>query len=385
MTVFSILSLGLLTRARILSELAVQNWLIAGAFAGVAYLFRNAGAVLPLSIIAFLAYSWLTQQLTLWQTIRSGLAWGCGFAICAFPLFMYNLVTFGSIQPYFGSHGVIDYGVLSAVRISLWSLLLDFSGWHAVAELAWNAKGLLAITPFALMATWWISRRHQPTFTPGFILLTLYAGIGCALVIWGRSRFDWVESTLTRQMIPYTWAWFILGTWALYRLAFPRYGSAAWLVVALLVAGRVTYLTEDMARDRSIQDAVRNTGYFTTAQSQPDWILTSRIKLDIATDATLHERIHSLPDDTYLLSNQAALLSITTGRPIRSIAPEYLSELHTLRKQLGTQPLVLVITTDNHLLHKASGPLWQEERLTQLGKNVTELYRSSLVLMVRYP
>ena len=146
MTLASILSLGVLAQARSIADPRARAWALSGLFAGLAYLFRNAGAVLPLSIIALLGLAWLARRLSFGELLRAGAAWG-GLRPLCLPAFRYNYATFGSIQPYFAAHGTVDYGLLNALRVSLWSLLLDLTGWRFVADIAWDGKALSPLSP----------------------------------------------------------------------------------------------------------------------------------------------------------------------------------------------------------------------------------------------
>ncbi|MFN3715372.1 MAG: hypothetical protein ACK4R8_01470 [Thiobacillus sp.] len=383
LTLFSVLSLGLVTRAPALADLPLRAWALSGLLAGVAYLFRNAGAVLPLTVIALLALALITQRLSFAASLRAGLAWGAGFALCAFPLFAYNFVTFGSIQPYFGAHGTIDYGLPGAVRVSLWSLWLDLFAWRFVAELAWNGPALAALAPLGLAAGWLILRRRQPAFPLAGGVLALYALIGCALVVWGRSRFDWVETSLTRQFMPYTWALLALGAWALQRLAPSRWPAVGGLVLAGLLAGRAHLLWQNWTQQTALRDSVRAYGYAETAARHPDAILTQRIRLDAAADAALVARIRALPADTHLVTLNGGILSVPAGRPLRPLAFDDVARLPALRARLGDRPLVLVALPGNARLRQPDAQRWQADVLASLGGAGEILYRTPLALMVR--
>ncbi|MEW6118587.1 MAG: hypothetical protein AB1593_00710 [Pseudomonadota bacterium] len=387
MVLFSVLSLGVLARADALPALSLRAWVFSGLLAGIAYLFRNAGAVLPLTVIALLALALVMRRLAFVATLRSGLAWGTGFALLAFPLFAYNFFTFGSIQPYFAAHGTVDYGLLHAARISLWSLLLDMTGWRFMADLAWNGKLLVALAPFALAAAWLVARRRDPPFPLAGTLLLLYSLIGCTLVVWGRSRFDWVETTLTRQMMPYAWALLALAVWALRRLSGRAWLGAAWIALIFLAGGRGLHLSQDIARERAILDASRTLGYAETARQHPDWVLTQRIKLDAVADTRLVERIRALPPDAHVVSNQAGLLSVPTHRAIRAVtlAPADLAALRALRPRLGKRERVLIVVATNARLHEAGAAHWQDDFLADFGHDASVLHASPLVLMVRMP
>jgi 4-amino-4-deoxy-L-arabinose transferase-like glycosyltransferase len=387
MTLASILSLGVLAQARNIAEPRARAWALSGLFAGLAYLFRNAGAVLPLAIIALLGLAWLARRLSIGALLRAGAAWGAAFALCAFPLFAYNYATFGSIQPYFAAHGTLDYGLLNAVRVSLWSLLLDLTGWRFVADIAWNGKILVALVSLVLFAAWRLARRHEPAFPFAGAILLVYSLIGCALVVWGRSRFDWVETTLTRQFIPYAWAILALGAWALHRLAGRHLRALGWGAIVFLIAGRALGIAQEYARESAIRDAVHQSSYVETARAHPDWVLTPRIKLDVAADRALIALLRELPPDAYIVSNQGALLSVASGRVVRttSLDAADLMALNALRPQLGGRVQVLVALPSNTRLHQADAAHWQREALDALGHGAHVLHRSPRALVVRLP
>lgn len=383
MILASVLSLGFLTRAPEIAAVDVRSWGLSGFFAGLAYVFRNAGAVLPISVILLLGAAWLLRRLDFTTTLRSGLLWGGGFALCAFPLFAYNFSTFGSIQPYFAAHGSTDYGILHAARITLWSLLLDLSGWRSVADLAWNGKALLLLSPLAFFALWRLLRQYGSTLPFGGMALLVYSVVGCALIVWGRSHFDWVETTLTRQVMPYAWSLLALAGWSLARLAGQRAYALGWIIFVGLVAGRIQTLWIDHTRDLAIRDAVLQLGYAKTAQTHPTWVLTPRIKLDTANDAALIAALQALPQDALIVSNQAALLNVASGRLVRSFELES-AGFERLRAPRMPRDRVVVALATNARLHQPDAARWQEELLAQLG-DVTLLYRSPLALVVRLP
>lgn len=387
MSLLSILSLGILARASAIPALSTRTWVLSGVLAGIAYCFRNAGAVLPLTIVMLLSLAWVTRRLTVAKAFRSGLAWGMGFTLFAGPLFAYNLFTFGNIQPYFSAHGTADYGLVYAARVSLWSLLIDITGWRFIADLAWNGKWLITLAPFGLAIAWLIGRHREPPFPLAGTLFLLYSLLGCALVVWGRSRFDWVETTLTRQIMPYSWALLALGAWALRRLSGRAWQGAAWTVLIILASGRALNLAQDIARERAILGSSRAQGYTDTALAHPDWILPHRIKLDTAADTRLLQRIRALPPDAHLVSNQAALLAVPAQRAIRPItlAPANLAVLRGLRPRLGKRELVLIAIATNARMHEPDAARWQSDLLQVIGEKVSVLHVSPLALMVRVP
>lgn len=395
MTLLSVLSLGILIRQNYRQSECWQAILLSGFLAGCAYSLRNAAAVLPLTVITYLGLSLLARQ-TDWLTIlRTGLIWGSGFALLAFPLFFYNFHTFGSIQPYFSAHGGVEFGVVKAFRVSLWSLLLDLSAWRRVADMAWSivamALLLLPATLLLLWAGWQRWQRSAPVVRSALLLLSLYATLGFALVVWGRSHFDWVEVTLTRQLMPYSWAILAGIAWALQTDTPGGNGSSRTrtllLLGALLVAGRLGSIQIDLHREADIRAAVDTHGYMAAARLFPDSVLTNCIKQNTRHDHDLMNLLKSLPDRAHIVSNQAQLLSLETGRHIRSFDPtaKNLTELAALRRQIGDRMVVLAMLPTNAILRSGQAGTWQDETLLQIPSGYRILMRTPTVLVISLP
>jgi hypothetical protein len=394
MTLLSVLSLGILIRQSYHQSACWQAILLSGFLAGCAYSLRNAAAVLPLTVIAYLGLSLLTRQSNWLTTLRTGLIWGGGFALLAFPLFFYNFHTFGSIQPYFSAHGEVNFGAIKAFRVSLWSLLLDLSAWRAMADMAWSIVAMALLLPATLLLLWagwqrW--RRSAQAVRSALLLLSLYAGLGFALVVWGRSHFDWVEVTLTWQLMPYSWAVFAGIAWALQTDTPQENGSSRThtllLLGALLAAGRLGSIQIDLHREADIRAAVDAHGYMAAARLFPDSVLTNRIKQNTRHDHDLMNLLKSLPYQAHIVSNQAQLLSLETGRHIRSFDPtaRNLTELAALRRHIGDRMVILAMLPTNAILRSAQADTWQDETLHQISSGYRILMRTPTVLVISLP
>lgn len=396
MTLFSVLSLGILMRQDCSWRGNGRAIMLSGLLAGCAYALRNAAAVLPLAVIAFLGVSLLTKQLAWRDAFRSGLLWGAGFALLAFPLFFYNLHTFGSIQPYFSAHGGTDFGVLKAFRLSLWSFLLDISAWRTVANLAWSVMAMVLLVLPAGLLLWagWRRWRQSPrSIRAALLLLLLYMSLGFAMIVWGRSRFDWVEVTLTRQLMPYSWAALVAVTWVLRpptmredRAPLSRTGVLL-LVGLLLAAGRFQGIRDDLQREAAIRTVVDSRGYAAAAAQFPGTVLTNRIKQNTSRDRVLLDLLKTLPDDAHIVSNHGPLLSLQSGRHIRRFdpTPGNLAVLAGMRPHLRGRALVLAIIISNEMLRSRPNDTWQDDILQQLNSGYTPLLRTPSALVVRLP
>lgn len=395
MTLFSVLSLGILLRHDYSRSGNWRRILLSGLLAGWAYILRNAAVVLPLAVIAFLGLSLITRQLVWQAVLRSGLLWGAGFAILVFPLLFYNLYTFGSIQPYFGAHGTTDFGVLRAFRISLWSFLLDITAWSVVANIAWSAVAMISLLfPTTLLLIWegwcrWQSNSRM--LRSALLLLLLYMSIGFTMIVWGRSHFDWVELNLTRQFMPYSWAALTAVTWSLC----PGPASARRPIAItigiplvaglLLLGGRINSILTNLQREAEIQRLVDSIGLAATATILPDIVLTNRIKQNTGRDRVLLDLLMALPSDAHIVSNFGSVLSLESGRHIRSfdLTPENLRELAAMRVHLDGKPLVLAIIPTNAMLRSAEANTWQNDTLREIGVECETILRTSTVLVVR--
>jgi len=396
MALFSVLSLGVLARHDCSQRGKWGAVMLSGLLAGVAYLLRNAGAIVPVTVTAFFGLSVLTRQLEWRSTLRSGLLWAAGFAVLAFPLFFYNLHMFGRIQPYIAAHGATDVSVLSALRLSLWSLLLDLTAWRTVAEIAWSGVALgLLVLPTGILLSWagWLRwQRSLQTERSALLLFLLYASLGFAMIVWGRSRFDWVEVTLTRQLMPYSWAVLAAVTWILWPSELAANNSAgrgpaaALVLVGLLMmlAGRFDSIRTDHQREAKIQDAIDKYGYAATAAKFPDAILTNRIKQNTSRDRVLIALLKALPDNAHIVSNHGPLLGLETGRHVRSFDPTQtnLATLAALRPLLGNRALILVMIPTNTVLRSAEADTWQEDTLRRIGTKFKILLRTPTALVV---
>jgi hypothetical protein len=396
MTLFSVLSLGILLRQDLGEG---GNWraiMLSGLLAGWAYVLRNAAAVLPLTVIAFLTLSLLTKRLGWQATFRIGLLWGAGFAALAFPLFFYNLNTFGSIQPYFAAHGGTDFGVLRSFRLSLWSFLLDVSSWRAVANIAWSAVAMvLLFLPAGLLLLWtgWQRWRQSSQMAQSaLMLLLLYTGIGFAVIVWGRSHFDWVETTLTRQLMPYSWVALTAALWVV--RPHPNHEQKALSSVALLLliglvllGGRINVFWTNLQREVAIQEAVKTYGFVAASARMPGVVLTNRIKINTSRDRVLIELLKNLPANAHIVSNHGPLLSMATGRHIRSFDPtaENFSALADIRLKLIGRPVVLAMIPTNAILRSARADTWQNDMLLKLSGRHETLIRTPTVLVVSLP
>lgn len=387
MLLLSVAALGVLIRHPVTEEGGWRWLLLSGALAGMAYWLRNAAAVLPLTLAAFYVAATLLRLFTWHRALLALCVWGCAFAIFVVPLFVRNFLTFGDIQPYLGAHGGTDFGIVKALRLSLWSQWLDIAAWRGVADLAWDAAAALLILPPVVALLVWLGWRRWRGASVDerlrVLLLALYAGIGFAMIVWGRSRFDWVEVTLTRQLMPYSWALLALIVWAL----LAHRGLLIGLFCVLL-AGRGLLLAAGMQQEKHIQRVVAASGDFVSAARQlPSVVLTSRIKMSLAQDVSLKTYLVGLPTDAHILSNFGSVLSLESDRHVRGFepTPANLAALTPLVAALQGRPLIAVFYPTNAWLRQPDAAHWQTRLLGQLSLPYTIELATSDLLVLRFP
>lgn len=397
---YSILSLSLLIHAKRSIPAGALWLLLSGLLAGVAFAMRNAALVVPLAVAGTLALLWLWRRQTFMASFREGFWWGLGFLLVAALVFGRNLLLFGSIQPYVEHHGGGEYGLLRAFRLTLWSQLLDISGSRRVAELAWDARALLlSLPPLAVLLAWlgWRRRRDLSGIAlTAFALLGLYSLIGFAMVVWGRSRFDWVEVNLSRHMMAYSWSLLTLLMWPLianldHRSSVSvRAGLAVALVVTglALLTGRAAFIRDDLQREIAALEAGQAAEEWSrVAEQVPDVILTNYVKLELSRNKALLEYLQGRDDQPYLLSNFAAVIRLETGLPARNfdLSHDNLAALGELHDRLRDRPLLLVLAASNSMLRNPGEVGWQAEVLQRLPIAYQVERRTPNLLVVELP
>ena len=387
----SILCVGALLRGTRDQPHAWQWAVASGILAGMAYAVRNAAVILPITAIGSFAAATALGMLDFRGAARRACIWGLGFAAVLVPLLVRNVSEFGALQPYFVHHGATEYGWIRAIRVVLWSGLLDLSGSREVAEVAWNFKLILLIgLPIAAILVWvgvrfWSAASEDQWI--GVITLGLFVVLGLAMVTVGRVRFDWVETTLTRYVMQYSWA--ILGL-AVCLFTGPglaagamRYSFLAILVPVFLY--HIQYIQEDISRESLIAQAFLEKKNFEEAAASlvnKEWILTNQIRMAISRDIWLKEYITEIPQDVQVSSNFASTLYIETGRIVRPVQLFRAESTWTVQP-IGTRRQVFVLLPTNLILRGPHPESWQTEIAYGLRSRVLVDKQTSNVLVMR--
>ena len=399
----SVLSIGGLLRG-IRQEPGSYRWaLVSGLAAGLAYTVRNAALILPATAIAVFTVAVAWRALPTRAVFQRAVAWSFGFAALLLPLLVRNMLVFGKVQPYFAHVGQSHYGWVKAIRVVLWSSLFDLSGSKTVAAIAWSFQLLAAIGIPIAAATLWLVRRYWKHALPEARLkafaLFAFICLGLAMIAIGRVRFDWVETTLTRYVMQYSWA--LLGVIAMLVASGatpPRSRALARgalvFLCALLTVVHGWFIRNDLLREAKIARSLSSQPDFVAAAEsleEPKWILTNQLRRSIAQDSGLKAYVADMPDQVELISNFGPTLYLETGRPFRDVQASR-DQLKRVGQEAAQSDygravvaVVGIFLPTNGILRGHEAGNWQNAILKDLGPGFSRCGTHPNVLIVVRP
>ena len=313
-----------------------------GVIAGLGYIFRNTGLPLFAAIAASLLFAPLLGIFSSRMSARIAATWFAGAATVIIPLFVRNLIVFGSIQPY---HSAIDYfGFLKSFRIYLWSLFYDLTGFRFAADLAWDFK-LLIVVLVSCAALLVITAQFKSVLRNKHLLFTgsvlfFYLCAGSSMIIIVRAIYPLSELTLIRHAMQYTWtipaliAILIIPRKTGTDKPIARFSIQAILVVFIL--GHISYIAQTLEKEKLIQKSIHTHESLSAAAAAlpPKWVLTNQIKYSISKNSGLIDFVNTLPKGTLIASNFAKVLNIETNRAVRRLHLQDFPSTQELAKNL---------------------------------------------------
>lgn len=301
--------------------------LVSGVLCGIAYAVRNVGiAIFPAVIVSFAVLT-LLRLLRPAAAIRRLFWWAAGAALIVIPLATYNLIVFGSLQPYHMAASTL--GLAINIRYFLAALLTDFTANREfIYANFWNNKVLAAIVAAPLILA--VIRRKalsalwsELSFTAKYAVISLgaYLIFGAAVVIMARSRYEWGELISDRHLLQYDWI-----IWAMAALLLENGGriskgtiALASAAAAVLVGLRISLASQEVALARlESAPAFAATGPIGLSQIKtpnPADSYKRVMRLMIARDRELIRAVAQLPADVSLFSNYDDVLRVNADRP----------------------------------------------------------------------
>ncbi len=290
----SVLALGALARG--LGLLASTRrpllWCcLAGLAAGCAYGIRNAG-------IAVLAITAVMLMESLWRrwAWREALAVSAGIVPPLGALLLYNLRTFGQLQPYAmpPSQRAWFLNVVDWARASFTDAGVP---WQVAEPLPhWIAPCVLAVALLVIATGFW-KLHGDPRRRALLLLLGGYAAGGALLLIASRSRYEWGNTIDERNTLQYTWALAFALT-----LSVPIVFGAQWVARF----GRAALAFMLLMFGMSVYDA------WVVGTAPTEWWQ------ELAADTQVINAARA-PNIGFQASNQAVLFRIGAGQPVRNV------------------------------------------------------------------
>lgn len=348
-----LLSFGMLLRS-LQSPRTTTLLLASGATLGAAYWMRNAAVAAILAVTATFVLMAALRALSLRESAVRMIAWGAGLALVITPLLARNYVHFGSFQPY--EMPASDVGLITNIRTFVAALFHDLSGsstfgraigWDIRALIAVGAA-LLALAAYPLMSTW---NKRPLAAQAAIILLAGYFAFGAAMVIYARTKYQWGEPINLRHVIQYTWIIPALITAAYTTAPKRRATHAALAAVTVLFMLRAQDALADYDHQARMTALLHSAPPAQAVAQLPDpgWIMTGPLKKTYFSDTRLAQFVGSLPSNTYLVSNYADVLRLSTGRQIRFLydCENASSTLERLAARAAERPIVAILLPRN--------------------------------------
>jgi hypothetical protein len=373
---------------------------LSGILAGAAYLVRNAGLALFPAVLTTYFVALVLGITSRYDALRSAALWFCGVALVVVPLAVRNLMVFGKVQPYLGSHEPSEFTFLRSARAYAWSLLLDLTGSQVAAAIVWDRVLIVLIgiplLCFLSYGLWKFYVKAQCAVRLGIWFAGFYVLFGSAMVITGRANFDWVETSLVRHVIQYNWLILALLFVALRGVFIGKEaGSAVPLVTALiLLVGHGFYVTQFLHRERVIYQAFQKHADLSAAvQAVPNqqWVLTNQLKMSFAHDSELLRRIQNLPPNAFIISNYGSFLTLETGRDIREMNLGHIPASGCLQDLVkagatvsATRPFYLAILPNNRMIREMGISRWQDFMIESCSGAFSPVARDAKFLLLKY-
>lgn len=182
------------------------TWLRLGLLTGFSYLLRNANLGLLLSISLYLFWRFIVETENRKEKITNGFIWLGANALLIVPWLIRNFLVFGKLQPYWMAPSTVSLGenIHDYLKAQL-DTLLAFSDLDTL--LARTAGGVfLLVLLFAgliyqVVTNWkcWKKIEQQ-----AFFIAVVYAGIGAAMVISARTKYQWGVHISARHVLSYS-------------------------------------------------------------------------------------------------------------------------------------------------------------------------------------
>lgn len=378
----SVLAIGLAFRG-IGDPPRVGFLFLAGLATGLAYALRNSVMALYVAMFASLVTAAVLRVIPISVSVRSLTWFILGSAAPIGLLLLRNHLVFGSLQPYVllvGEHATLR----EALGVYFHGLIWDIVGSSSIgSDIAWNIKALLAVTiPTAVILAWawarhWRAASLQARFTALFGTLYAFAGASMLIIAYILHGLD--PGYLLRHMMQYVWLLLAITIVVLHTTSKRAIRVMAALAVLALLSSRIWFIADDLRSETQMKEAfTRNNDVTKAAQPFLDnsRILTDQIKWALVRDGEIPAKLSQLPAEALIISNQGQILSLISGRAVRTVSIPSQTDLapvidrvrQVVQSTQRHRPVYLAIVPDNRSVHTPDASEWKQRLVRQLPK-----------------
>jgi hypothetical protein len=205
---FTIATIGIMLKAWEMQGDRRANYfaVLAGLFAGYAYLIRNAQLALLLASFASAIFWYIiapAQQKK--EKSHLLLSWTGGAAVVVAPWLIRNLLVFGKFQPYYMPPSTIN--AWTNIRSFIAALVSEASGSpYFGKQIGWSLPGLIAAGIIVAIAAKYVFDRRSllsPLEQKAISFSCIYLVLGSGIVIAARTKYQWGEGISSRHTLQY--------------------------------------------------------------------------------------------------------------------------------------------------------------------------------------
>jgi 4-amino-4-deoxy-L-arabinose transferase-like glycosyltransferase len=292
---------------------------IGGVLLGISFSIKNVGAAALMAVFFSLVIVFFVKYDQKSKVLLKLIIWSAGSAMIVIPVILRNILTFGTIQPYSMSPSTVSFSE------NIWdyarAATKDLFGIYRYPKLIdWDFLVFVsAVTMIIGIGAYFFYRNREEirkraksflgefrVLSPNiFVLITIsiYSAIGIAIVIYGRTKYQWGVHINIRHVMQYDWAILTILFFLLLRLMGDYHGKViVYALCVLMISGHFYYLSHNY--------------YFKQPKFSEKTLLIYKTYKD---DAIKKEVIRISKKGVVITSNLHDVLRIKTGVPIRTL------------------------------------------------------------------
>lgn len=251
MPFFLIVLLGLFLSCRVSSGWKPTfSVFVGGALLGVAFSIRHIGAAALMAVFASYIVMFYVRSDQWRDNFYKLIAWGAGATIIVGPLFIHNIMIFGSIQPYQRAPSTITLPV--SIEEYTHATIHDLFGFREPIFVIIIGLMVIGLSLYFLYRNSDFLKKgahslldefgRSPSNAFALIAITMYFLLGMAIVIYARTKYSWGETIGLRHVMQYDWAALTTSFFFLPRLIDERRAKTIiYTFCTIMILGHIYY------------------------------------------------------------------------------------------------------------------------------------------------